>query len=222
MRPIQLILIGVALIFAIGAGYVAMNLSAPEPQRAARKAPKPKPVKKVLVASKRIPMGTALSDENIVWRSWPKEGLDETFMVKNKEKDHHKEAMGAIARSTIFPGEPIREAKLVRAESGYMSAILPAGMRAVAIKVDALRAAGGFILPNDHVDIIMTYRTDTGRWITETLMQNVRVLAVDQVIEEKEGQKAKVAQTATIEVAPEQAEVITVASRIAGNKLTLA
>ena len=137
-------------------------------------------------------------------------------------------AVGAIARSTFYAGEPITEAKLIRTDRGFMSAILPAGKRAVATKIAADTSAGGFILPNDRVDVIMTRQTTTPpsgaaatSSITETILNNVRVLAIDQTIEDKNGEKVVVGQTATLELTPQQAEILTVAQQMS-DRLTLA
>jgi pilus assembly protein CpaB len=107
-----------------------------------------------------------------------------------------------------------------------MSSILPSGKRAIATQIAADTSAGGFILPNDYVDVIMTRRSQTGSgpegFITETILKNIRVLAIDQAIQEDEdGRKVKVGQTATLELSPQQAEIITVAQQMA-DRLTLA
>ena len=107
-----------------------------------------------------------------------------------------------------------------------MSSILPSGYRAVATQIAADTSAGGFILPNDYVDVIMTRRSDTatttGGFVTETILKNIRVLAIDQAIQEdEEGRRVKVGETATLELTPQQAEIITVAQQMA-DRLTLA
>ena len=108
-----------------------------------------------------------------------------------------------------------------------MSSMLPAGARAVATSIAADTSAGGFILPNDFVDVIMTRRADAAGgagngFSTETILKNIRVLAIDQTIQEdEEGKKTRVGQTATLELTPEQAEIITVAQQMA-DRLTLA
>lgn len=130
-------------------------------------------------------------------------------------------------RSPILTGEPIRRAKLVGAGQSFMSSILPSGKRAVATQVAADTSAGGFILPNDFVDLIMS-RTVAAtadspeRFITETVLKNIRVLAIDQNIQEdEEGRRVKVGETATLELTPEQSELLTVVQQTA-SRLTLA
>src|SRR5439155_19799476 len=122
-----------------------------------------------------------------------------------------KEIAGSIARSPFIAGEPIREQKLVRANgSGFMAAILPSGMRAISTQISPETGAGGFILPNDRVDVLLTLRTsrDANKGGSETILRNIRVLAIDQTIEEKNGQKVVVGKTATLELLPSQAETL--------------
>ena len=108
-----------------------------------------------------------------------------------------------------------------------MSAILPSGMRAVATRIAADTSAGGFVLPNDHVDVIMTRQDNAeaggspGGYVTETILNNVRVLAIDQTIEEQNGEKVVIGQTATLELSLKQAEILTVAQQL-GDRLALA
>lgn len=227
MRPIQLILIAVALSAALGAGFLMMNLNQ-KPEPVIVQSDKPVvtiPLVDVLTATKEIPMGTALGEQNISWVQWPENGIRDSFILKNDRPEALKDYAKTIARAAFFEGEPIREQKIVRSDSGYLSAILPAGKRAIAIRIAAETSAGGFILPNDHVDVVMSYKNpdeDNDAWLTETVLQNVRVLAIDQVIEEQDGEKSKVGSTATLELTAQQVEIITASQKIGGNKLTLA
>ena len=126
-----------------------------------------------------------------------------------------------------MPASRCASSKLIGEGQSFMSSILPSGKRAVATQIAADTSAGGFILPNDYVDVIMTRRSDaaraaTGGFITETILKNIRVLAIDQTIQEdEEGKKVKVGETATLELTPQQAEIITVAQQMA-DRLTLA
>jgi pilus assembly protein CpaB len=128
---------------------------------------------------------------------------------------------GAVARSPFIVGEPIREQKLIKADgSGFMSAILPAGMRAISTEISAETGAGGFILPNDFVDVLLT-RAQNDQFVSETVLRNVRVLAIDQTIEEKDGQKVVVGKTATLELSPRQAETLALSRRRGSLSLAL-
>ena len=227
MKPIQLVLIGVAMVAALGAGFLMININN-KPAPVVVKSDEPVitvPLVDVLIATKEIPMGTALGEQNIKWVQWPKSGVRDSFILKDDRPEAFEEYAKTIARASFFAGEPIREEKIVRSDSGYLSAILPAGKRAVAIRIAAETSAGGFILPNDHVDVVMSYKNpdeNDDSWLTETVLQNVRVLAIDQVIEEQDGEKSKVGNTATLELTAEQVEIITAAQKISGNKLNLA
>lgn len=225
MKSIRFLILGIAILAAGGAAYLAMNLTAPEPvqQVAVAQAPRMETVA-VLVASQDIPTGSSITVDGLKWQDWPKEGINDGFITKVSTPDAMEEMAGAIARSTLYSGEPVREAKLVRSDRGFMSAILPAGRRAIATAISADTSAGGFILPNDRVDVIMTRRVKKqGKtsFVTETILTNVRVLAIDQTIEDKEGEKVVVGETATLELGPKEAEILTVAQQMA-DRLTLA
>ena len=123
---------------------------------------------------------------------------------------------GSIARAPFIAGEPIREPKLVKANgSGFMAAILPTGMRAVSTEISPETGAGGFILPNDRVDVILSKREKNPDRSgqpdvvnSEIILSNIRVLAIDQAPKEKDGQNAVVGKTVTLELKPEQTETL--------------
>lgn len=226
MKSMRFIILGIAILAAGGAAFLAMNLAAPEPTQpvAVNSAPKIETAI-VLVVSKDVPTGSAITVETLKWQSWPKSGLSDAYITKKANPEAMEEMAGAIARSTFYSGEPVREAKLVHSDRGYMSAILPAGRRAIATAISADTSAGGFILPNDRVDVIMTRRNGKKdgktNYVTETILSNVRVLAIDQTIEDQEGKKVVVGETATLELGSEEAEILTVAQQMA-DRLTLA
>jgi len=226
MKIAQLAVLGVAVVAAGGAFVVASNLANKEPERIEVPVAGPKlELEEVLVASRNIKLGTNLKPDMVKWVSWPKEGLSEGFIIKkDAPKGLNMEEDPAIARSPFFIGEPIRESKLVRSGKGYMSAILPSGQQAVATSISTTTSAGGFILPNDRVDVIMTRAAGEGQgggFITETILENVRVLAIDQTIQEKEGKAVVVGSTATLQLDPKQVKILTVAQQLA-DRLTLA
>jgi pilus assembly protein CpaB len=227
----RLIVLGVAVAAAGGAGLVAKKLAVTPPQRVVVNAPhQPElKLKQVLVVTDDVPIGGTLSNQ-MRWQSWPADGLDQGFVTRDKEPDAVSKLKGSLLRAPMYKGEPVRLSKLVGQGKNLMASILPKGMRAVATQISAETSAGGFILPNDRVDVIMTRRASkTGvqgggasGYITETILHNIRVLAIDQTIQEDEhGKKTKVGTTATLELTPEQAEIITVAQQMA-DKLTLA
>ncbi|MGI9354639.1 MAG: Flp pilus assembly protein CpaB [Rhizobiaceae bacterium] len=220
MKPIQLILIAVALVAALGAGFLMLNLSnQPEPVVAA--APTT-PMAQVLVASDNIPLGNGLTAERLAWQEWPQTGVREGFITQDVAPEAIEEYAPTIARSSFFAGEPIREEKIVRSDSGYLSAVLPAGKRAIAVKVAASSSAGGFILPNDRVDVVLAHpriqENGPPVVVTETILENVPVLAIDQVIDDEDGETTHVGDTATLQLAPDQVEIISAANAIVGDQ----
>jgi len=129
---------------------------------------------------------------------------------------------GSVVREPILAGEPIVSRKIVRAgDSGYMAAYLVPGMRAMAIRVTVETAAGGFILPGDRVDVLLTRETTLGnlgaqegersKFASSTVMQNIKVLAIDQSTRADDDEQAVVGATATLEVGPRDAEALALA-----------
>src|SRR6266566_217457 len=170
----------------------------------------------VLVAKADIGLGQSVTPDNLQWQTWPAATASNSFIRRGERPEAAKEVAGSIARSPFLAGEPIREQKLVKASgSGFMAAILPAGMRAVSTEISPETGAGGFILPNDRVDVILSKREknpDRGGSAdivnSEVILSNVRVLAIDQAPKEKDGQTSVVGKTVTLELKPEQAETL--------------
>lgn len=227
MAASRLIILGVAVAAAGGAGYVAKNMSAQPMEVAVEAGPLEPSVQltDVLVLSGDVPMGATLADQ-LSWQAWPSSGVNDNFITRGAEPEALEKLNASVARVAMYQGEPLRRSKLVGEGQSFMSSILPSGSRAVATQIAADTSAGGFILPNDYVDVIMTRRADSanagGGFITETILQNIKVLAIDQAIQEdEEGRRVKVGETATLELTPQQAEIITVAQQMA-DRLTLA
>ena len=224
MAASRLIILGVAVAAAGGAGYVAKNMmAAPPPEVIVEQGPAVA-LADVLVLNGDVPMGGAVGDQ-LAWQSWPANGVNENFITRESEPEAIEKYKGSVARLAMLAGEPLRKSKLIGEGQSFMSSILPTGYRAVATQIAADTSAGGFILPNDYVDVIMTRRSDTagptGGFVTETILKNIRVLAIDQAIQEdEEGRRVKVGETATLELTPQQAEIITVAQQMA-DRLTL-
>ena len=217
----------VVLAVAVGAGGVAALLAG-----RSEKPPevKPEPVAQVasvdiLVAKNDIAVGQTVSPGDIQWQAWPIATASGNFIRKPDRPNALETLSGQIARYPFVSGEPIREAKLVNAKgSGFMAAILPSGMRAVSTQISPETGAGGFILPNDRVDVIMTRRAGdkaTGDQTSETVLNNIRVLAIDQNVEEKNGQKVVVGKTATLELSSGQAETLALAQQLGSLSLAL-
>jgi pilus assembly protein CpaB len=210
----------IVLIIALGAGGIAAYLvsgGAPDNKpHLAEPAPQLQTVD-VLVAKSDIGLGQSVKPEDVQWQAWPASTASSTFIRRNERPDATTQIIGSIARSPFIIGEPMREQKLVRANgSGFMAAILPTGMRAVSTEISPETGAGGFILPNDRVDVILSRheknpdaRAGSNDVInSETVLSNIRVLAIDQAPKEKDGQTNLVGKTVTLELKPEQAETL--------------
>ena len=171
----------------------------------------------VLVAKSDIGLGQLVAPENLQWQTWPAATASNSFIRRNERPDATTQIIGSIVRAPFLAGEPIREQKLVKANgSGFMAAILPTGMRALSTEISPETGAGGFILPNDRVDVILSKhdrslddRTGgTDIISSEIILTNVRVLAIDQAPKEKDGQSALIGKTVTLELKPDQAETL--------------
>jgi pilus assembly protein CpaB len=207
----------VVLAIAVGAGGVALYLASSSEQ-----APPPaQPVVQldvvdVLVAKADIALGQPLGAGDVQWQSWPASAASASVIRRTERPDAPTQLAGSIARSPFITGEPIREPKLVRANgAGFMAAVLPTGMRAVSTEISPETGAGGFILPNDRVDVILSKREKNPDRSgsadivnSEVVLSNIRVLAIDQAPKEKDGQNNVVGKTATLELKPEQAETL--------------
>lgn len=228
MAASRLMILGVAVAAAGGAGYVAKNMSATVPTEMVVESGPQQPqlaLTDVLVLTGDVPMG-GMVESNVSWQPWPSDAVNPNFITRTDEPDAAEKFKNSVARLAMYSGEPLRKSKLIGEGQSFMSAVLPSGMRAVATTISADTSAGGFILPNDYVDVIMTRRADASKsdagFVTETILQNIRVLAIDQAIQEdEEGKKVKVGETATLELTAQQAEIITVAQQMA-DRLTLA
>ncbi len=206
----------VVLTIALGAGGVAAYLASGTDRQAVAVEPAAQlPTVDVLVARSDIGLGQSLKPGDLQWQTWPAASTSNSFIRRGERPEATTQVAGWIARAPFIAGEPIREQKLVRADgSGFMAAILPTGMRAISTEISPETGAGGFILPNDRVDVILSKREKgadkNGPDVvnSEVILTNVRVLAIDQAPKEKDGQNAVVGKTVTLELKPEQAETL--------------
>jgi pilus assembly protein CpaB len=204
----------VVLAIALGAGAIAAYLASGSREPAPVMEPAAQlPTVDVLVAKNEIGLGQTVKPEDLLWQTWPTASASSVFIRRTEKPEAQKEFTGSIARSPIIAGEPIREQKLVKADgsSGFMAAILPSGMRAVSTEITPETGAGGFILPNDRVDVVLTQRFKNPERpnlpdivISRPILANIRVLAIDQAPKEKDGQTTAVGKTVTLELKPEQ------------------
>ena len=229
MKPARLIVLVTALGAASVAALIMINSNAPAPVVVEKQAVPSRSVD-VLVAATDLPIGQILKAGDLRWQPWPMDLAPGGATTRDNAPNAGKELEGSLVRHSFLAGEPMRREKLVRADgSGFMSAILPSGMRALAISIDTRGAssAGGFILPNDRVDVLRIYRDDEASksgggdvQIADTILANVRVLAIGQNVQEKQGERVVTGETATLELTPAQAELLALAQRT--GQLTLA
>jgi pilus assembly protein CpaB len=228
MKPARLIVLFVALAAGGIAAMLASGNRTPEPPKAP---PPPPPLATVdvLIARSDLDTGQVIGPHDVGWQTWPAASTGSSFIKKSDRPEAIKDFLGAVVRTPVAAGEPIRDSKVVNAKGGgFLAAVLPHGMRAISLDVAPDTDAGGFILPNDHVDVLLTHRDKAAeklsgveKYVTETILRNVRVLAIDQVLGEKDGQKVAIGKTATIELDPRQAEMLALARQTGTLSLAL-
>ena len=206
----------VVLVIAISAGGVAAYLaSGSDPKPSAVEPTAQLSTVDVLVAKSDISLGQSVGADDMQWQTWPSATASSNFIRRSDRPDATTQIAGSIARYPFIAGEPIREPKLVKASgSGFMAAVLPGGTRAASTEISPETGAGGFILPNDRVDVILSKRVKSPEpgapdvAVSEIILNNIRVLAIDQAPKEKDGTNALVGKTVTLELKPEQSEML--------------
>jgi pilus assembly protein CpaB len=215
MKTARIVVLGIALSAGGVAAYLASggsqapNVSPAEPVAQLQTVD-------VLVAKSDIGLGQSVKPEDLQWQTWPQATASSAFIRKTDRPDAATQLVGSIAREPLIAGEPIRDQKLVKGNgSGFMAAILPSGTRGVSTEISPETGAGGFILPNDRVDVILTRHERHPEnpsipevIVSEIILSNVRVLAIDQAPKEKEGQTTVVGKTVTLELRPDQTEIL--------------
>jgi pilus assembly protein CpaB len=222
MKRARIIVLGIAFTAALGAAWMAKRMvSGTE----VREVEKTVGAVDVLVAAKDINLGDSVGGGDVKWQQWPLEGVTPGLITKTADPDAPQNLSGAIARATFIAGEPIKEQKLIKvSEGGVMAAILPAGMRAISTPIREETAAGGFILPNDHVDVILSRTVKVGNKddkVSETILRNIRVLAIGQTLEQQGDDKVATGKTATLELTPRQTEILALAQSLGEISLSL-
>ena len=230
MNSSRLLILGTALAAGVGAAIMVVT-SKPRQTQRPMIVHAPVATEDVLVAAKSLAVGTVIQNGDLRWQSWPKANMPSNVISKNTMPAALADFKTALVRLPVGAGEPIFPNRLIKAgTSGFMAAILPSGMRAVAINIDqqGSQTAGGFILPNDHVDVIHTYRDEQAAkagvadpMVSETLLHNIRVLAIGQNIQDRNNERVAVGPNATLELTPRQVETIVLAQRIGQLSLSL-
>lgn len=224
MKHARLLVLGIA----IGAGFLAarmvMSSRAPEQPAPVQAEVATQPTVPVLIVTRDVKPGELVQSHDLKWVDWPRDVVPAGAVTRDLQPDAERSMAGQVAKAPLYNGEPLREQRLITAANGYMASVLPKGMRAIAVSVETETMAGGFILPGNKVDVILT-RTVQGSVtsaVAETILQNVRVLAIDAVIAgEREGKSLQPDRTATLELSPEQAEVVAQAQQLGKISLTL-
>lgn len=231
MNVKSVILVFAALLFAGGTAFVASRLMGTH-KPAQQAQVQEQPGKKVLVAKGNLPSGTFIKEDDVSWQKWPVDGINDSYLVEG-QADLSK-VVGAVIRKGVVAGEPITEAKIARpGDRGFLAAVLTPGMRAISIEVNEPSSVAGLVFPGDRVDVLLNmefvvvYMVD-GKEETsqikpkssETVLENVRLLATDRNLNDIEGEPKKIT-TVTIEVTPKQAEMIKVAASMGQLALSL-
>ncbi len=243
MRALVIGLTVLALIAAGGTAYLAREFLAANSQRQVveSEAPQAQPAT-VLVADENLPAGAAISASSLRWQPWPEESIEADYVRSSPDgsnrADLEQQYIETIARRGIAEGTPITSRLVFRRDApGFLAGALEPGNRAVAVPVTVVSGAAGFILPGDHIDIMLTHDVSSGigedgddgevliansliRYTSETILRNLRVLAVDQRMNDMEEQAA-VVRTVTLEVTPKQAEMLNVAQAMGDLSVSL-
>lgn len=238
MSPMRIIILLVAAVAAAGAAFLVRNM-APEPAAPAPAAPVQQapvqitevievPQTPVLVLTRDVPMGYLLTTADFEWKEWPDATLNVNYYTQDIFPTAIDDLAGSVVRSAMVQNEPVLPSKIVqKGETGYMAALLTPGMRAVSVEISVDNASGGFILPGDRVDVMITYDltfTEGGQPVTRptttTLMENVRILAIDQIFSDAAAGQFAIGSTATVELYPDQARLLVLAERL--GKVTMA
>jgi pilus assembly protein CpaB len=219
-----IILYSAAGAVALGTALLAKNMLSPEPPRKpAKQITRPVGTVEVLVASKPMGPGESLSPAVLEWRPWPKEAMLPGMIRRDRDGGAMQRIASARTLSPLAKGEPLMESKLIFPEDGgYLSAMLSPGMRAIAIPVNKVRTAGGYIKPYDRVDLLFVRKgSDLSK--AEVVMENVKVLAINkEVVGKKNGngkkgakgpEPNKNASRAVLEMTLPQARVVTKLTR---------
>src|SRR5262249_46813634 len=231
MNVKSVILIAAALLFAGGTAFVASRLMGThkgQPQVAQEK-----PSKQVLVAKGNLPAGTFIKEEDVSWQKWPPDGINDSYLLQGQADINN--IVGAVIRKGIVASEPITEAKIARpGDRGFLAAVLTPGMRAISIDVNEPSSVAGLVFPGDRIDVLLNMQltikeigpdgqkqtSDYRPQTSETVLENVRLLATDRNLNDIEGEPKKIS-TVTIEVTPKQAEMIKVAATMGQLALSL-
>ncbi|MEM0985368.1 MAG: Flp pilus assembly protein CpaB [Pseudomonadota bacterium] len=239
MSPMRLIILLVAAVSAIAAAIVVRNITSSPTVARPSATVQPTTVTEVietpqtpvLVMLRDVRIGELLGPDDFEWRDWPDATLNPNYFTQDIAPTAIEDLAGSVVRTAMVEQEPVLPQKVVRkGETGYMAALLTPGLRAVSVEISADKASGGFILPGDRVDVMVTYDVELTDPVTEavemrpnttTIMENVRILAIDQQFRSSESGQYAIGSTATVELEPEMARLLVMADRIGEVSLAL-
>ena len=211
MNPKRLVVLGIALVAASAAALMVRGMIGGGTPKVEAKLPPPMPMSEVLVANANLQPGQPLTAELVHWQKWPSSSVDASFITHTESPSIDVAVKGTVVRMPLIAGQPITNTEIVHADTaGMMAAMLNPGMRAISITIAVDSGAGGFILPNDRIDLILAQKTNSNppQVHTHTILSNVRVLAVDQTYKQEKDTKTVIAKSATLELTPSQAELV--------------
>jgi pilus assembly protein CpaB len=209
-----------ALVIAVVTAVMAKNMFAGAGAQQAAAAPAVPVGPKVLVAKKALPAGTIIDADSLTLQPWPKELMQSAYYVEGQPDGDPRKLLGTVVRYPITAGQPVTRGSLVGPQDrGFLAAALGAGMRAITVPVNVSSGVAGFVFPGDHVDLVLTQQVQGGGdgpalKVAETIIRNLRVLATDQRITDKDEDgktQVRTFSNVTLEVTPKIAEKIAVA-----------
>jgi pilus assembly protein CpaB len=230
MNAKKLALLVGALVIAVITAVMAKNMFAGAGAQQAAAAPAVPLGPKVLVARKALPVGTIIDAESLAYQPWPKELMQSAYYVEGSPDGNQQALLGTVVRYPVTAGQPLTRGSLVGPEDrGFLAAALGPGMRAITVPVNAAAGVAGFVFPGDHVDIVLTQTVEGGGdgpplKASETIVRNIRVLATDQRVtdKDKDGKtEVKTFSNVTLEVTPRIAEKVAVAQSLGTLSLSL-
>ena len=231
----QILIILIAGVAAVAAAFMFKQISSTQAQPIVQTEETIREVEvevaslKILVASRDLEVGELITPDDLMWANWPEATININQFTDQESPEAIEELTGSVVRTRMYENEPIIPQKIVqKGETGYMAAILKPGMRAISVEIRSETGAGGFILPDDRVDVILTHDVEivlganrVERPVTTTIIENARVLAIDTIHVQGEGEIAMTGSTATLELKPKQAELLALGERMGTISLAL-
>ncbi|CAA7625883.1 Flp pilus assembly protein CpaB [Magnetospirillum sp. UT-4] len=230
MKPVVIVLMAVAVAAASATAFLAQRWVSTQAARPV--ATQAAPVAEVLVVAREVAAGTALAEADLRYEPWPANAA-QRFVARKPGEDPRAQMVGLVTRRALAEGEPFTQAAAAKPDAGLLAGLLAPGMRAVSVAISNASAVSGFVAPGDRVDVVMAadfQRADQDsvgkggpivRFAAETVLRDVKVLAIDQQIARGKDGAAIQGKTATIEVSPKQAEAMIAAGMMGQLSLVL-